>query len=176
MCMHSGYNFGLPRYLVTGNPLPTSTRFAVAIHILSGIALHQGQVVRSEDLARSVNTNPTTVRRILGALSDAGLTRGQMGQGGGALLAKPASKITLLDIYKAVEEPQYFALHRSKPDPSCYVGRYIIPVLEEQFDEFTKAMEKLLSKTTLADVVKKVEAHAGFAFVPPGLDGATGPI
>lgn len=156
--------------------MPTSTRFAVAIHILSGIALHRGKVVRSEDLARSVNTNPTTVRRILGALADAGLTRGQMGQGGGALLAIPAGKITLLDIYRAVEEPQYFALHRSEPDPSCYVGRYIIPVLESQFDEFTKALEKTLSRTTLADVVKKVEANAGFPFIPPGLEGATGPI
>ena len=156
--------------------MPTSTRFAVAIHILSGIALHRGEVVRSEDLARSVNTNPTTVRRILSALADAGLTRGQMGQGGGALLAKPASKSTLLDIYKAVEEPQYFALHRSKPDPTCYVGRYIIPVLETEFSDITRTLEKTLAKTTLAHVVRKVESKAGFEFIPAGREGATGPI
>lgn len=156
--------------------MPTSTRFAVAIHILSGIALHRGEVVRSEDLARSVNTNPTTVRRLLGDLAAAGMTRAQMGQGGGALLAKPASKITLLDIYRAVEDAQPFALHRSKPDPTCYVGRYIIPVLEDEFGGLTKALEKTLAATTLADVVRKVEAKAGFTFIPPGWEGATGPI
>ena len=72
--------------------MSTSTRFAVAIHILTNITLCRGQTVRSEDIARSVNTNPTVVRRILGALAEAGLTYSQMGQGGGALLAlRPAS-------------------------------------------------------------------------------------
>nr|WP_254900138.1 Rrf2 family transcriptional regulator [Serratia marcescens] len=43
--------------------MSTSTRFAVAIHILTNITLCRGQTVRSEDIARSVNTNPTVVRR-----------------------------------------------------------------------------------------------------------------
>ena len=73
--------------------MSTSTRFAVAIHILTNITLCRGQTVRSEDIARSVNTNPTVVRRILGALAEAGLTYSQMGQGGGALLARPGSDL-----------------------------------------------------------------------------------
>ncbi|PRC92301.1 Rrf2 family transcriptional regulator [Solimicrobium silvestre] len=153
--------------------MPTSTRFAVAIHILSNIAMHPGQAVRSEDIARSVNTNPTVVRRILSTLADVGLTHAQMGQGGGNLLAKPANKITLLDIYQAVEEPQFFALHRSKPNPACYIGHNITPVLEEEFDRITKALEHSLAKTTLADIVKNVETCAGFPFVPKSHGDAT---
>ncbi|MGA0607248.1 Rrf2 family transcriptional regulator [Phenylobacterium sp. VNQ135] len=34
--------------------------------------------------------------------SDHGLTRSQMGAGGGALLARPADRITLLDVLRAV--------------------------------------------------------------------------
>ena len=83
--------------------MSTSTRFAVAIHILTSITLLRGRAVRSEDIASSVNTNPTVVRRILGTLADAGLTQAQLGLGGGALLAKPADQITLLAIYRAVD-------------------------------------------------------------------------
>jgi Rrf2 family protein len=153
--------------------VPTSTRFAVAIHLLVGLALHQGRVVRSEDLACSVNTNPAVVRRILGLLADAGLTQAQMGQGGGTVLARPAGQITLLDIYRAVEEPHYFALHRSGPNPACYIGHAIIPVLETEFQRVTGAMDAALMATTVADVARQVEARAGTPFVPPGPGAAT---
>lgn len=146
--------------------MTTSTRFAVAIHILAGIALHDGEAVRSEDLAGSVNTNSTVVRRILGLLADAGLSRSQLGQGGGALLARPASEITLLDIYRAVEEPGYFALHRSAPNQNCSLGRHIVPVLETEFDQITQSLESELAKKTLADVVQKVETRAGRPLMP----------
>jgi len=148
--------------------MPTSTRFAVAIHLLVGLALHRGRVVRSEDLACSVNTNPTVVRRILGSLAQAGLTQAQLGQGGGALLARPAGQITLLDIYRAVEEPHYFALHRSGPNQACYIGHAIVPVLEAEFQRVTGALEAALAATTVADVARQVEARAGAPFVPPG--------
>ena len=111
--------------------MSTSTRFAVAIHILTNITLCRGQTVRSEDIARSVNTNPTVVRRILGALAEAGLTYSQMGQGGGALLARPAEAISLLDVYRAVEDQPYFMLHRTRPNDACYIGHAITPVLEQ---------------------------------------------
>jgi len=147
--------------------VPTSTRFAVAIHILTVVELHRGQAVRSEDIARSVSTNPTVVRRLLGTLSDAGLTHSQLGHGGGALLARSADTITLLDIYRAVEEPQFFALHRTAPNPKCYIGGHITPVLVNEFDNLTKTLEDALAKTTLADIVQRLEAGAGLPFLSP---------
>ncbi|NRN27068.1 Rrf2 family transcriptional regulator [Photorhabdus heterorhabditis] len=149
--------------------MPTSTRFAVAIHILTDIALYHGQAVRSEDIARSVNTNPTVVRRLLGILADAGLTYSQMGQGGGALLARPSEQISLLDIYRAVEDPLYFTLHRSKPNPKCYIGHNITPVLENEFSRITCVLETALAETTIADMANRVEDCAGFPFKPPDL-------
>ncbi|MFI8416298.1 Rrf2 family transcriptional regulator [Serratia sp. NPDC078593] len=146
--------------------MSSSTRFAVAIHILTHITLFRGQAVRSEDIARSVNTNPTVVRRILGALADAGLTHSQMGQGGGALLAKSAGDISLLDIYHAVEEQPYFPLHRSKPNDACYIGHAIIPVLKHEFACISQQMEATLAQTSMADIVSQVETCAGYPFVP----------
>lgn len=141
--------------------MSTSTRFAVAIHILTSITLRHGEAVRSEDIARSVNTNPTVVRRILGALAAAGLTQAQLGQGGGALLARDAAGITLLDVYHAVEEPPFFALHRAPPNPDCRIGRTIIPVLESEFGRLGDALDAALAQTTLADIVRQVEDSAG---------------
>jgi Rrf2 family protein len=140
--------------------VPTSTRLAVATHVLATLALARGAVVRSEALARSANTNATFVRRLLGSLADAGLTTSQMGQGGGALLARPPEKITLLDVYRAVEEPTFFALHHDGPNKACPIGQNITPVLEEAFSRASDALESALAKTTIAAVAKKVAARA----------------
>ena len=50
-----------------------TSRFTVAIHILSLLDLNQGESITSEDLAVSVNTNPVVIRKILGILKKAGL-------------------------------------------------------------------------------------------------------
>lgn len=144
--------------------MTTSTRFAVALHILAGIALHDGEAVRSDDLAFSVNTNSTVVRRLLSLLAEAGITRSQLGHGGGSLLAKPAEEITLLDVFRAVEEPGFFSLHRSEPNQNCSLGRHMVPVLTAEFDRLSQSMESELAKTTLVDVIGKVEARAGKPF------------
>ena len=141
--------------------MSTSTRFAVAIHILTNITLCRGQTVRSEDIARSVNTNPTVVRRILGALAEAGLTYSQMGQGGGALLARPAEAIRCWT-YRAVEDQPYFMLHRTRPNDACYIGHAITPVLEQEFARVGHALEASLAQTSIAEMAGQVERRAGY--------------
>ena len=139
--------------------MPTSTRLAVATHVLATLALARGAVVRSEALARSANTNASFVRRLLGSLADDGLTTSQMGQGGGALLARLPQKITLLDVYRAVEEPSFFALHHDGPNKACPIGKNITAVLREEFSGASAALESALAKTTIATVAKKVAAR-----------------
>src|SRR5258706_11977591 len=95
--------------------MPTSTRFAVAVHILTALAVGNGAPLRSEDIAYSVNTGAVVIRGLLSRLSDAGLTRSQLGAGGGTLLARPAKKIRLLDVYEAVEGTELFLMHRNPP-------------------------------------------------------------
>ena len=89
-----------------------SSRFAVAVHILTLLETGRGEPLTSEYMAGSVNTNPSVVRRILTLLARAGLTRARMGAGGGTVLARPAGEITLRDVYRAVEcEERLFSLH-----------------------------------------------------------------
>jgi outer membrane protein TolC len=50
--------------------MPTSTRFAVAVHALTALAVGDGKPMRSEDLAYSANTSPVVIRGLLSRLNE----------------------------------------------------------------------------------------------------------
>jgi Rrf2 family protein len=143
--------------------MPTSTRFAVAVHILTGLAVGDGKPMRSEDLAYSANTGAVVIRGLLSRLSEAGLTRSQLGAGGGTMLAKPAKKIRLLDVYVAVEDTELFSLHRTPPCESCAVGGNILAAIQPTLARARGAMEDELAKTTIADIAGRVAQLGKFS-------------
>lgn len=133
-----------------------NTRLAVATHILTFLQTQAGKPATSELIASSVNTNPTLIRRLLSQLARAGLTTSQMGSGGGALLARSADRITLLDVYSAVDDKgEVFALH-DQPNPKCSVGRHVNGVLKARIVEAEKALRDQLAQTTIADMADDV--------------------
>lgn len=136
--------------------MTTSTRFAVAVHILTGLAVHQNVPLTSEIISRSASTNPSVIRRIMSTLNEAGFSYSKLGKGGGALLAKPANQITLLEVFRAVETASFFALHKTTPDAGCAIGKYIQPILQEKIDIATAALELELSKVTIADIASRI--------------------
>lgn len=132
-----------------------STRFSIAVHILSLIAFSPGDCT-GDFIAGSVNTNPVIIRRIMGMLKKAGLIEVRAGVGG-ASLRKCADQITLLDIYRAVnviEENQLFRIHE-KPNYKCPVGRNIELVLQSELKEAQSAMEQRLAQTTLSQLLER---------------------
>lgn len=134
----------------------TSSRFAFAVHVLALLALQEGAPLSSDMIAGSVNTNPALIRRLLTMLANAGLTSSQLGAGGGALLAREAQAITLLDVYRAVDDAQLFAMHREEPNPACMVGRHIQVSLRGIIDDAQRAMEASLAARTLDQVVDEM--------------------
>jgi len=143
--------------------MPTSTRFAVAAHALTALAVSGGKPLRSEDLAFSANTGAVVIRGLLSRLSEAGLTRSQLGAGGGAMLARPAAEIRLLDVYNAVEDTELFSLHRTPPCKNCAVGGNILDTLQPTLDRARQAMEAELAKTTIADIAADVAKLGKFS-------------
>jgi len=143
--------------------MPTSTRFAVAVHVLTALAVSDGKPLRSEDLAYSANTGAVVIRGLLSRLNDAGLTRSQLGAGGGALLAKPAEKIRLLDVYEAVEDTELFSVHRTPPCENCAVGGNILEAIRPTLSRARSALEDELGKTTIADIAAEVARLGKFS-------------
>lgn len=139
--------------------MTTSSRFAVSLHILTILESEGGGPVTSEYIAASVNTNPGVVRRLLSMLHRAGLVSSQLGAGGGGLLAKPASQIRLIDVYRAVEPGCLFAMHRSPPNPDCPVGAHIQAALKTAMGRAEAAFEEELADTRLSDIARSVGAR-----------------
>lgn len=135
-----------------------SSRFSVGIHILTLIEIDKDGVCSSEYIARSVNTNPAVIRKIMGMLKKAGLIKVQPGIAG-AELARDLSDITLLDVYKAVnvvKDNELFSIHEN-PNPDCSVGRNIQNTIEPHFISAQTALEKTLENITIEDVVNDVK-------------------
>ena len=138
-----------------------SSRVAVAVHVLAYMAWKRSEAVTSERIAASVNTNPVVVRRIVGALRNAGMVTVQPGVGGGATLVREPEEISLLDVYRAVEDgDELFSLHSSEPARSCNVGGNIRDVLRPIFCTAHRAMESVLGDVTIADVGRQVMSMA----------------
>lgn len=142
--------------------MKSSSRFAVAVHILTLAMLArseaEGGLVTSARMADSVNSNPVVVRRILGALRNAGLVTSQPGPHGGWRLARSPEQMTLLDVYRALEDEPIFALHHNPPSPSCLVGRHMPSVLATVFRDAEAAMAAKLAAVTVAEVIDEVVA------------------
>ncbi|MDR3440020.1 Rrf2 family transcriptional regulator [Telmatospirillum sp.] len=131
-------------------------RFAVAVHIITVLATHRDTPATSDWIAGSVNTNPVVVRRILSALAKAGLVQSQRGIAGGSALAKEPGAISLLDIYRAVDEQEAQAMHHQPPNPNCPVGAHIVPVLTEILRCAEDAKQQELAKRNVGDVVAAI--------------------
>ena len=140
-----------------------TSRFTMALHALGMIAWdgeRSGAPVTSTTLARSINTNPVVVRRVLADLRRAGLVETRRGVGGGVVLARPAARITLRSVWEALEaREQLFARHPSGPNPHCPVGRCVADYLEELYGEAEAALKASLGKVTLAQLQRDVASR-----------------
>ncbi|MDD3251098.1 MAG: Rrf2 family transcriptional regulator [Lachnospiraceae bacterium] len=132
-----------------------SSRFTIAIHVLSCIETFKDDKVTSDFLAGSVNVNPVVIRRLLQQLKSAGIVRVTRGSGG-AQIARPLKDITLLDIYQAtecVDEGELFHFHEN-PNPKCPVGKNIHHVLDRRLDQIQQAMEREMAGITMQDIIE----------------------
>ncbi len=129
-----------------------STRFPAAIHILTLLAIKKDQYCSSEMIAKSLGTNAVVVRRIVGLLQESGMVTSQAGSQGGAMLTVAPEKLTLLDIYDAVEDQSIFCMH--DPHPQCPVACCVKEQVNELVDRAEDRMKSELAKTKLSAITK----------------------
>lgn len=147
--------------------MPTSSRFAIAVHVLTLMAERPDEPLKSEFVACSVNTNPVVIRRIICSLQRARIVTSQTGAAGGSRLARPSRQVTLFEVYKAMEGGNLLSLHRQRPDPHCPVGMNIESVLASILREAETAFEKVLAGITVEQVLRAVRGCGA-----PGKRGA----
>lgn len=139
------------------------TRFSSAIHVLILISKSETPM-NSDQIAESVGTNPSYIRKLTTRLSKAGIIEGHRGVSGFRLLRKP-EQISLFAVYRAVMETDslhLFDLHQN-PNDKCIVGHNIRPVLGGMFRGMEMDIENRLRDMTLADCIadmgRYIEEH-----------------
>lgn len=137
--------------------MAANSQFAIAVHILAMLAKSCDERIKSDYIAKSVNTNPVVIRRLLSTLFENGLVVSQTGMCGGSCLTRAPKNIGLLEVYRAVSKGEVFSLHPNTPDQNCFIGKNIPAVLEKLQKEIDGAIEEKLSKYTLQDVIEIVE-------------------
>jgi Rrf2 family protein len=138
--------------------MAANSRLTVAVHALAWLALARRQgrdVLTSDQVAASVNTNPVIIRRCLGDLRRAGLVRVRRGAGAGWSLAREPGQITLLEVHDAIGPEPPFGLHHTEPNLECPVGRGIRPALDQIYGEVEQAMRRELALVSVAEVLTK---------------------
>ena len=132
------------------------TKFSVAVHILILIS-ESPDPMNSEQLAKSVGTNASYVRKILALFKKAGIVDGHRGVSGYTLTITP-ERLTLLRVYQAVmEEPKIHLLDvHQNPNDQCVVGRHIRPMLIGMFEDMEEVFARSLEDKTLADCIDDI--------------------
>ncbi|MBR3315894.1 MAG: Rrf2 family transcriptional regulator [Atopobiaceae bacterium] len=134
-------------------------RLSSAIHTLIMIAGAESPM-SSAQIAQSVGTNASYIRKIAGLLKGRGIIEARQGSKGFTLLVPP-EELSLYQIYEAVSESRevnVFDLHQN-PSDQCIVGRHIKPVLSDVFRGIDEAAERKLKATTLADCMEGLKAE-----------------
>lgn len=136
-----------------------SSRFTIALHILTALETFQGQYrLTSRFLSGSIQANPVIIRNILLQLKAAGFVQIPRGRGSITLLKSP-NEISLLDVYKSIEpleQDKLFSFHKN-PNPQCPVGRNIHNILDWRLLSVQQAMENKLASMKLSDILTDLQ-------------------
>jgi Rrf2 family protein len=134
-------------------------QFTFAVHIMTALACSPGEVVDSQTLAASVNTNPVVVRRILLALRHADLIETYAGKHGGARLRKKPERVRLVDVYDAVESRPVIPVNERKAFRQCDVSCQMKKIMSTVAESTEQAVRKHLRGLNLAQLVRKVHSR-----------------
>jgi Rrf2 family protein len=121
------------------------------LHVLIHMDRHIERAT-SDEIARILRTNPVVVRRTLGSLRKAGLVTSEKGHGGGWMLARPLSAISLADVYVALGNPPLFAIGNADENPDCLVEQAVNSAIDDTLETAQRFVMERFAKISLADI------------------------
>ena len=115
-------------------------------------SLDSTEPVKGEAIASAQGIPLRFLENILGDLRNAGIIESRRGVDGGYLLARPADRIALADVVRAVDGP-LANVAGARPNQLAYGGSAV--KLREVWVAVRAALRSVLEETTLADVAGK---------------------
>jgi len=146
-------------YMYYDNMSRINNQFSVGVHIMTALGDHHGEQVTSAHLTASVRAHDSQVRSVLSKLVKAGLVVTSRGRNGFSSLSRPANKISLLEIYKAVEAPPVFSIHQYPKEKTCRTSCTHKQAMVELLEDTRRAFEAYLGQRMLSEMVKKARSY-----------------
>ncbi|MDQ6423544.1 Rrf2 family transcriptional regulator [Paenibacillus sp. LHD-117] len=132
-------------------------RFKIAVHAIVWLA-KSGGMLSSAMIAGQVDSHATFMRRVLQVLAQAGIVESKGGREGGYSLRKPADRITLGDIYEAVNLVPCGESEEGEGESGCgAAGDLLDAQLEKILVEAEKRTIDYLRNFTIAQVMDRVD-------------------
>jgi DNA-binding IscR family transcriptional regulator len=107
----------------------------------------RGGTTTSETIAQMLHTQPSLVRRTMAALRAAGYVESIVGPGGGWVLRRELSDLTVRDIYAAIAAKSAFAMGVADDNPACpvesAVNRFLDDALSSAEDELLRRFAQM---------------------------------
>lgn len=95
-----------------------STQVDYAVRAMFELARHEpGAMLHTCDIAAAQHIPTSRLAKVMQDLARSGLVRTLRGQRGGVMLARPATGITVRDVYEAVEGPILLCRCRQRVEP-----------------------------------------------------------
>jgi Rrf2 family protein len=126
-----------------------NSQLSGVLHVLLHMAERDGPAT-SEALAKAMDTNPVVIRRIMAGLRDQGYVTSEKGHGGGWVLARDLSTISLRDVYAALGCPPLLAIANRTESPGCIVEQAVNSALDQAFRDAEALLLSRLADVTLA--------------------------
>jgi Rrf2 family transcriptional regulator, repressor of oqxAB len=130
-----------------------SGRFGMAVQMMAVLAQHETGAT-SAALAGLVGAHPVVLRRVLRRLAQAGLVETREGRGGGSVLTRRADRISLAEVYAAVEPEGPLALSLAPAGPQSPLGAGLRAAFAEVAAEARHTLLASLEDRTVADVAR----------------------
>lgn len=124
------------------NLLRISDAASLALHMMICLSEAPEKLISTHDIASALDVSENHLAKVGQRLHKAGLVEAVRGPKGGFKLAKPAEKITLLNIFEAIEGPacpEKCLLGRESCErESCIMGGIVESVNRQVLDFFAK--------------------------------------
>jgi DNA-binding IscR family transcriptional regulator len=146
-------------YMYYYNMSRINNQFSVGVHIMTALGDHHGEKVTSAHLTASVLAHDSQVRNVLSKLVKAGLVMTSRGRNGFSSLSRPANKISMLEIYKAVAAPPVFSIHEYPKEKTCRTSCTHKQAMVELLEDTQRAFETRLSQRMLSEMVAKARSY-----------------
>src|SRR5258705_4059684 len=136
-----------------------NNQFSVGVHIMTALGDHHGEQVTSARLTASVRAHESQVRGVLSKLVKAGIVMASRGRNGFSSLSRPAHKISLLEIYKAVSAPPVFSIHEYPKEKTCRTSCTPKQAMAELLEDTQRVFEARLGQRMLSEMVAKARSY-----------------